>query len=112
MMQIKAAKEVGADIVELHTGHFCDLFEKSMVKEYTNYLKKLEDASKYASYLGLEVHAGHGLTVNSVKHLRELPQIRELNIGHSIISDSITPSLERSCLFCGFPQKCFGYCFF
>jgi pyridoxine 5-phosphate synthase len=96
MMQIKAAKEVGADIVELHTGHFCDLFEKSMLKEYTNYYKKLEDASKYASYLGLEVHAGHGLTVNSVKHLRELPQIRELNIGHSIISDSIFMGLASS----------------
>ena len=89
MMQIKAAKEVGADIVELHTGHFCDLFEKSLEKEYTNYFKKLEDASKYASYLGLEVHAGHGLTVNSVKHLRRIPEIKELNIGHAIISDSI-----------------------
>ena len=89
MMQIKAAKEVGADIVELHTGHFCNLFEKSLEKEYTNYFKKLEDASKYASNLGLEVHAGHGLTVNSVKHLRQIPEIKELNIGHAIISDSI-----------------------
>ena len=96
MMQIEAAKEVGADIVELHTGHFCDFFEKSMVKEYTNYLKKLEDASKYASHFGLEVHAGHGLTINSVKHLRELPQIRELNIGHSIISDSIFMGLANA----------------
>ena len=56
----------------------------------------MEDASKYASYLGLEVHAGHGLTVNSVKHLRELPQIRELNIGHSIISDSIFMGLASA----------------
>ena len=89
MKQIKAAEEIGADIVELHTGHFCDLFEKSMKKEYENYLRKLKEASKYASSLGLEVHAGHGLTVNSVKYLREIPEIKELNIGHSIISDSI-----------------------
>ncbi len=93
MKQIKAAEEVGADIVELHTGHFCDLFEKSMIKEYKNYLRKLEEASKYASSLGLEVHAGHGLTVNSVKYLREIPEIKELNIGHSIISDSIVLGL-------------------
>ncbi len=96
MKQIKAAEEVGANIVELHTGHFCDLFEKSMIEEYKNYLKKLEEASKYASSLGLEVHAGHGLTVNSVKNIRHISEIRELNIGHSIISDSITHGLKRA----------------
>ena len=96
MRQIKASKEVGADIVELHTGHFCDLFEKSMEREYTNYFKKLEDASKYASHLGLEVHAGHGLTVSSVRYIREIPEIKELNIGHSIISDSIFVGLATA----------------
>jgi pyridoxine 5-phosphate synthase len=50
----------------------------------------LEESAKYASHLGLEVHAGHGLTVNSVKYVRKIPEIKELNIGHAIISDSIT----------------------
>ena len=96
MKEINAAKEIGADIVELHTGHFCELFEKSMENEYTNYFKKLQEASKYASNLGLEVHAGHGLTVNSVKYLRELPEIKELNIGHAIVSDSIVLGLASA----------------
>ena len=75
---------------------FHALFEKSMENEYTNYFKKLQEASKYASNLGLEVHAGHGLTVNSVKYLRELPEIKELNIGHAIVSDSIVLGLASA----------------
>jgi pyridoxine 5-phosphate synthase len=94
--QIKAAKKVGADIVELHTGYFCDLFEKSRQKEYKNYLSKIELVSKDAQELGLEVHAGHGLTAGSLGLISEIKEIKELNIGHSIISDSISLGIVAS----------------
>ena len=86
--QIDAAKIIGADIIELHTGHFCDLFEKKD-DEYFEVIKILAKAASYAHKLGLEVHAGHGLTTSSVVHISKIPEIRELNIGHAIISDSI-----------------------
>ena len=86
--QIDAAKIIGADIIELHTGHFCDLFEKKD-QGYIKVIKTLEKAASYAHKLGLEVHAGHGLTTSSVGHISKIQQIKEFNIGHSIISDSI-----------------------
>ena len=93
--QIYAAKSIGADIVELHTGHFCDLYEKKD-KDYIKVTKTLEKAANYANKLGLEVHAGHGLTTRSVSHISKIPEIKELNIGHSIISDSIFMGLREA----------------
>ena len=86
--QIDAAKSIGADIIELHTGQFCELFEKKD-EDHIEVIKVLEKAAKYAHSLGLEVHAGHGITVDSVGHISKIPEIKELNIGHAIISDSI-----------------------
>ena len=88
--QINATNKVGADIVELHTGHFCELFEREKKKNYMDCLEKIEKASKHADFLDLEVHAGHGLTVDSVALVSQIAEIKELNIGHSIISDSIS----------------------
>ena len=86
--QIDAAKSIGADIIELHTGQFCDLYEKSD-KNHIKVIKTIQEAAKYAFKLGLEVHAGHGLTTGSVGYISKIPEIKELNIGHAIISDSI-----------------------
>ena len=91
--QIDAAKSVGADIIELHTGYFCDLYEKND-KNYIEVIKTIEKAAKYAFKLGLEVHAGHGLTTGSVGYISKIHQIKELNIGHAIISDSIFMGLR------------------
>ena len=91
--QIDAAKNIGADIIELHTGQFCELFEKKD-EDHIEVIKVLEKAAKYAHTLGLEVHAGHGLTVKSVGHISKIPEIKELNIGHAIISDSIFLGLK------------------
>ena len=91
--QIDAAKSVGADIIELHTGYFCDLYEKND-KKYIEVIKTLEKAAKYAFKIGLEVHAGHGLTTGSVGHISKIHEIKELNIGHAIISDSIFMGLR------------------
>ena len=91
--QIDAAKSIGADIIELHTGQFCELFEKKD-DGHIEVITVLEKAAKYAHTLGLEVHAGHGLTVDSVGHISKIPEIKELNIGHAIISDSIFLGLK------------------
>ena len=91
--QIDAAKTIGADIIELHTGHFCDLYEENDAS-YKESLKILEKAASYAYKLGLEVHAGHGLTTGSVGLVSKIPEMRELNIGHAIISDSIFLGLK------------------
>ena len=93
--QIDAAKSIGADIIELHTGHFCDLYEKKD-EDYIKVTKTLEKAANYANQLGLEVHAGHGLTTRSVGYISKIPEIKELNIGHSIISDSIFMGLRKA----------------
>ena len=91
--QIDAAKTIGADIIELHTGHFCDLYEKKD-ENYMEALRALEKATSYAHKLGLEVHAGHGLTTESVGLVSKIPEMKELNIGHAIISDSIFMGLR------------------
>ena len=91
--QIDAAKSIGADIIELHTGYFCELYEKND-KNYIEVIKTIEKAAKYASKLGLEVHAGHGLTTGSVGYISKIREIKELNIGHAIISDSIFMGLR------------------
>ncbi len=93
--QIDAAKILGADIVELHTGHFCDLYERKD-GSYMEALKSLEKASSYAYKLGLEVHAGHGLTTGSAGFVSKIPEMKELNIGHAIISDSIFIGLRAA----------------
>ena len=86
-------KSIGADIIELHTGYFCDLYEKND-KKYIEVIKTLEKAAKYAFKIGLEVHAGHGLTTGSVGYISKIREIKELNIGHAIISDSIFMGLR------------------
>ncbi|KIE63744.1 pyridoxine 5'-phosphate synthase [Candidatus Riesia pediculischaeffi] len=84
--QVDSAVEVGADIVEFHTGRYSNL--KSM-KERQEELKKIELSAIYAKSKGLTVNAGHGLTYLNVFDIAKFPEIYELNIGHSIISRSL-----------------------
>jgi len=79
--QILAAKKIGADAAEFHTGHYCDLSGKKRAAE----LKRIKAACAFASQQGLFIAAGHGLDYNNVKALAAIKQVRELNIGHSII---------------------------
>ena len=89
MYQIEAASRIGASVVELNTGTFCDLFLQNNFEEYNSELDQLKNAAKHAKNLGLEVHGGHGLTYDTVKFIAAIPEIRELNIGHFLISESI-----------------------
>ncbi len=83
--QIEAAREVGADIVELHTGKYCEEVNIAQAKE----LKKIHDAAIYATSLGLECHAGHGLTFDTVSSIAHIPEIVELNIGHFLVGEAV-----------------------
>jgi pyridoxine 5-phosphate synthase len=81
------AKKLGADCVEIHTGKLCNLINKK--KNYTNELKRIQKAVYNGNKLGLEVHAGHGLTYVSAKILAKINGIQEFNIGHFLIGESI-----------------------
>jgi len=103
MKQIEAAARIGAEVIELHTGAYCDHFAEGNMDQVAMELKALRDMSAYAHSLGLEVHAGHGLTYDTVKPVAAFPEVMELNIGHFLIGESIfrglTPAIsEMRCL--------------
>jgi pyridoxine 5-phosphate synthase len=83
--QIETAAHLGADIVELHTGRYCHVEGTARDAE----LRRLIEGAQLANKLGLEVHAGHGLTFETVGAIAAIPQVRELNIGHFIIGEAV-----------------------
>jgi len=89
--QIEASHEVGAHGVELHTGRYCDVPGNS-----TRELEKLAAASSFARHLGLEVHGGHGLNYENVLPVACIPEMAELNIGHSIVARAIMVGMEQA----------------
>ena len=84
---IVLAQKLDADCVEIHTGKLCNLINKN--RNYTKELKKIQKVVKKGNKLGLEVHAGHGLTYSSAKTLSKIKGIQEFNIGHFLIGESI-----------------------
>ena len=92
--QIRAARRIGAQVVELHTGAYCDLHYDKRFKERDAELSRLKDMASLAHSLGLEVHAGHGLTYETVVPIAELPEVVELNIGHFLIGESMFTGLK------------------
>jgi len=92
LAQIEAAKRSGAPVIELHTGTYADASGAAQARE----LERLSTAAKRAANLGLEVHAGHGLTYTNVVPVAAIPEIVELNIGHCIIARAIFAGLERA----------------
>lgn len=94
--QIEASARIGAAVVELHTGHYCDLHYAGQFAERDAELEALRAGAAYAHSLGLEVHAGHGLTFETVGPIAEIKQVRELNIGHFLIAESVFIGLENA----------------
>jgi pyridoxine 5-phosphate synthase len=86
---IAAAERLGAAAVELHTGAYCERALDNDAQGMADELQRLEHAAGLASAAGLEVHAGHGLTFNTVGAVARIPQIVELNIGHFLIGEAI-----------------------
>jgi len=97
--QIEAAHRIGAQVIELHTGAYCDLHAEGNISARDSELQKLTEMSLLARSLGLEVHAGHGLTYDTVSPIAQLPEVIELNIGHFIIGEAIfrglTPAIAE-----------------
>ena len=91
---IKISKILGADCVELHTGNLCKLFNSG--KKINKALLKFKKAVNYADNLDLEVHAGHGLTFESTRHISKIKSISEFNIGHFIVSESLFLGLKNT----------------
>ncbi|WP_347266943.1 pyridoxine 5'-phosphate synthase [Paracoccus sp. (in: a-proteobacteria)] len=92
--QIEAAARIGAAVVELHTGAYCDLDTEGRKAERDAELAALRQGAALAAGLGLEVHAGHGLTFGNVAPIAAIPQIVELNIGHFLIGEAIFLGLD------------------
>jgi pyridoxine 5-phosphate synthase len=90
--QLEASKALGAPVVELHTGAYAN----ASGAEREKLLEKIREAAAYGEKLGLEIHAGHGLTYDNVKPIAAIPQIRELNIGHFLMGEAMFIGLEAS----------------
>ncbi|WP_100266528.1 pyridoxine 5'-phosphate synthase [Mariprofundus ferrinatatus] len=90
--QIRASREIGAAVVELHTGHYANYSGEAQAKE----LAALADGAKLASDIGLIVHAGHGLTIENTPAICAIPEVEELNIGHAIVADAIFKGLQQA----------------
>jgi pyridoxine 5-phosphate synthase len=93
-LDIKKAKLLNADCIEIHTGKFCNLVNQK--KNFTNELNKIKKAVEFGNKVGLEVHAGHGLNYKSAKILSKTKGIKEFNIGHFLIGESIFVGLPNS----------------
>jgi len=97
---IRASAELGADAIELHTGEFAEAWFRRATPagraEIARELERLRRGAALAASLGLDVHAGHGLTYENVAAVARIPEIEELNIGHSVISRAILVGLERA----------------
>ena len=90
--QIEAARQLGAEMIELHTGAFANVLGKNRDRE----LQRLISAAGHAHRLGIQVNAGHGINYQNIALIRTVPHLAELNIGHSIISRAIFTGLENA----------------
>jgi pyridoxine 5-phosphate synthase len=90
--QIEAAQRAGAPVIELHTGAYADSTGAARAREF----ERLYAAAKFAARLGLIVNAGHGLNYHNVEPIAAIPEIVELNIGHSIVSRAIVDGLAKA----------------
>lgn len=93
LKQVEAAAKTGAQFIELHTGAYAEAFGTENEEAEFN---KLKEAAIYAQSLRLKVNAGHGLNYKNVHRMHEIPNLIELNIGHSIISMAICVGLEQA----------------
>tara|TARA_B100001250_G_scaffold184357_1_gene158587 strand:- start:514 stop:1230 length:717 start_codon:yes stop_codon:yes gene_type:complete len=87
------SKKISTNCIEIHTGKISNLIKKK--KNYSSELKKIKKCAKYANFLGIEVHAGHGMDYKTTKILSKIKEIKEFNIGHFIIGEAISIGLKK-----------------
>ena len=94
--QFQEAKSLGAQVVEIHTGAYCEAHAHEDFTARDKVFERIKAGAKEAAKLGLEVHAGHGLTFDTVMPIAAIPQIVELNIGHFLVGEAIFIGLDAS----------------
>ncbi len=93
MKDIKISKQINTDCIEIHTGKLANLVKSK--NNHSKELKRIKQCSSYAKKLGIEVHAGHGLDYKTTKILSKIDEIKEFNIGHYLIGESIFYGLKK-----------------
>jgi pyridoxine 5-phosphate synthase len=93
---LRAAVAIGAPVVELHTGAWCDALDHDETEKAAAEFARLRAAAALTETLGLECHAGHGLDYDTAKTIAALPQVVELNIGHFLVGEAIFIGLDRA----------------
>ena len=93
LSDIKIAKELKTDCIEIHTGHLANLVKSK--KNFSKEFQRIKKSSKLANKLGIEVHAGHGLDYKTTKILTKIKEIQEFNIGHYLIGESVFYGLNK-----------------
>ncbi|MBF9234012.1 pyridoxine 5'-phosphate synthase [Microvirga alba] len=93
---MEAARDLGAPVVELHTGTYCEAVAEGDQARIDHELERLRRAAAHGGGIGLEIHAGHGLALDSVRPVAAIPQIAELNIGHFLIGEAIFMGLDEA----------------
>lgn len=93
---MEAARELGAPVVELHTGTYCEAVVEGDRARIAHELERIRRAAAHGAALGLEIHAGHGLALDSVRPIAAIPEIVELNIGHSLVGEAIFVGLGEA----------------
>jgi pyridoxine 5-phosphate synthase len=94
--QIEASRSVGAQVVELHTGAFCEAHANGDIVLRNDILERLRQGARFGHSLGLEMHAGHGLNYETVGVIAGIPELAELNIGHFLVGEAIFSGLDNS----------------
>ena len=94
--QIEASAHCGAQVVELHTGAYCDAVREGRTAAAEDLLSGLQAGARLASSIGLEVHAGHGIDYATVQPIARIPEVVELNIGHFLIGEAIFVGLQAA----------------
>ncbi|WP_298858337.1 pyridoxine 5'-phosphate synthase [uncultured Sulfitobacter sp.] len=89
MRQVEAAHRIGAQVVELHSGAYCDAYHEGRYDVADMELAKMREMAAFGHSLGLEMHVGHGLTYDTVSPVAAFPEVVELNIGHFLIGEAI-----------------------
>jgi pyridoxine 5-phosphate synthase len=95
-IQIVAAAAIGAPVIEIHTGSWCEAANAAREQEAAAEMERIASSARLAKKLGLEVHAGHGLGFATAESIATLPEIVELNIGHFLIGEAIFDGLDET----------------
>ena len=94
--QIEASARIGAPVIELHTGAYCDFHAEGKTAERDAELERLVAGAKLGAELGLEIHMGHGLTYDNLAPIAAMPEVMELNIGHFLIGEAVFVGLPEA----------------